>query len=173
MLKRNIAIFVAAGLLGAQAGLVAAAESAIPEGTDLVGARALPAQVKYFEQREATIRAEGVVLRGQSFPNALGVGVGGGTPPALTKYLNERAAAVQKEASGHVYNTVKIDTATKHVTVEHLSTVKIVNDKGQSFVWTADTLGEAAFPVKAVAPANFNAGDTMIYVRHPASHIPG
>lgn len=93
--------------------------------------------------------------------------------PSQLKYLEERAATIQKEARGDVYKTIKVEASTKDVTVDHFATVKIANDKGQSFVWTFDTLGEAVIPLKTIAPAGFAAGDITIYVRHPAAHIPG
>ncbi len=69
--------------------------------------------------------------------------------------------------------TVKITAATQYVNVEHFQTVKIENDKGQSFVWRFDTLGEVGFPVQVIAPKDFAAGETRVYIRHPAPHISG
>jgi hypothetical protein len=69
--------------------------------------------------------------------------------------------------------TVKITAATQYVTVEHFQTLKIENDKGQSFVWTFDSLGEVGFPLQVIAPKGFAAGETRVYIRHPAPHIPG
>ncbi len=69
--------------------------------------------------------------------------------------------------------TIKITAATQYVTVEHFQTVKIENDKGQSFVWTFDSLGEYGFPISVIAPKGFAAGETRVYIRHPAPHIPG
>lgn len=173
MLKRNIAILVAAGPLGAQAGLVVAAESAIPEGTDLGGvAKPLPAQFKYLEQREAAIRAEGTVVRGDAAPRSAD-DVWADPLPAQAKHLDQRAAIVAQEMRGNAYKTIAIDTATKNVTVDHLGTVKFANDRGQSFVWKADTLGESVIPLKTIAPAGFETGNVTIYVRHPDSHALG
>ena len=170
MLKRNIAVLIAGGLLGAQAGLVVADEGAVPVGADTLYWKLLPAQVEHFKQREAS-NPNPTGARRPVFP-ASGTG-GEGRPPALTKYLNERATAIEKEARGDVYKTIKVEASTKDVTVEHFGTVKIVNDKGQSFVWTFDTLSETVVPLKTIAPAGFEAGDVTIYVRHPAAHIPG
>ena len=167
MLKRNIAILIAGGLLSAQVTLAAAEQGAFPSNDTEVIWQLLPAQVEYFKQREAS----NPNLTGASrpvFPTSVGVG-GPAVFPGLAKYLAERESAVR----GDVYQTIKVEASTKYVTVDHLGTVKIVNDKGQSFVWTSDTLGEAVIPLKTIAPAGFAAGDTTIYVRHPASHIPG
>ena len=49
MLKRNIAILIAGGLLGAQANLAGAGDSNV---------YILPAQLKYLEERAASVRAE-------------------------------------------------------------------------------------------------------------------
>jgi hypothetical protein len=167
MLKRNIALFIAGGLLSAQVGLTAADQGNFPSNDTGVIWKPLPAQVEYFKQREAS----NPNLTGASRPVfATSTGVGGPAAfPGLAKYLADREAAVR----GDVYKTIKVEASTKNVTVEHLGTVKFANDKGQSFVWTCDSLGEHVVPLKAIAPAGFAAGDIMIYVRHPASHIQG
>lgn len=126
MLKRNIAILIAGGLLGVQANLAGAGDSNV---------EILPAQFKYFEERAASIRAE---------------------------------------TRGDVYKTVvNISASTKYVNAERDGVLVIKNDKGQSFTWRADTLGEADIPLKAIAPAGFAAGETRVYVRHPLEHISG
>src|SRR3972149_6230446 len=48
--------------------------------------------------------------------------------------------------------TVRIDASTQYVNAEHFGTLKIENDKGQSFVWRFDSLGEFAFPPRGFAP---------------------
>ena len=130
MLKRNIAILIAGGLLGVQANLASAGGDgdSHPSATQL-----MPAQLKYFEERAASVRAE---------------------------------------AAGNVDKMVKINASTKYVNAEHLQTLKIENDKGQSFTWKADT-GGVVFPLKAIAPAGFEAGGTTVYVSHPTEHIGG
>ncbi len=183
MLKRNIALLIAGGLLGAQVGLAAADQGTFPSNDTEVIWKLLPAQLKYLEQREADIKKEPVVPSGLMRARGVagqGINVGPWPPISLqprvmTKYLYETVPArIEAETRGEQqYNTIKIGAATKNVTVEHFGTVKIVNDKGQSFVWTFDTLGEVVVPLKAIAPAGFEAGDTTIYVRHPAAHIPG
>lgn len=69
--------------------------------------------------------------------------------------------------------TVKITAATQYVDAEHFGTLKIENDKGQSFVWKFDTLGEVGFPLDVIAPKGFAAGPTRVYVRHPQAHLGG
>jgi hypothetical protein len=66
--------------------------------------------------------------------------------------------------------TVKITASTNYVDVEHMGTVKFENAKGQSFVWKFDTWGELGFPLSAIAPKDFAAGPTRVYVRHPPAH---
>ena len=65
---------------------------------------------------------------------------------------------------------VKTTAATKYVNVEHEALVRIENDKGQSFVWKADTLGEADLSLQAIAPRDFAAGQTRVFVHHPYEH---
>lgn len=69
-----------------------------------------------------------------------------------------------------VDKTVVVRPSDRYVNVEHLQHVRIMNAKGQSFLWTFDTLGEDHFPLKAIAPAGFDAGSTEVYVTHPESH---
>jgi hypothetical protein len=66
--------------------------------------------------------------------------------------------------------TVKITASTRFINVEHYDTLKIENAKGQSFVWTFDSLGEYGFPLSVIAPKSFAAGETRVYIRHPAAH---
>ena len=134
MLKRNIAILIAGGLLGAQANLAGAGDSNV---------YILPAQLKYLEERAASVRAQ---------PQG---------------YVYKTA-----EARGDVDRTVKINASTKYVNAKHLQTLKIENDKGQSFTWKADA-GGVVFPLKSIAPAGFEAGEATVYVRHPTEHIGG
>ena len=71
MLKRNIAILIAGGLLGAQANLAGAIE-----GDSNV--EILPAQLKYFEERAARIQAES---QGDAYKTVVNIS-------ASTKYVN-------------------------------------------------------------------------------------
>ena len=173
MLKRKIAVLIAGGLLGAQVTLAAADQTAyFPSNDTEVIWKLFPAQVKYLEERAASVRAERVVPSQATFPSN-DTEVIWKLLPAQAKYLEQRAASIAMAAREDVYPRIKIASSTKYVTAEHLGTVKFVNDKGQSFVWRADTLAETKLPLKAIAPAGFDAGDTVIYVRHPAAHIPG
>ena len=76
-----------------------------------------------------------------------------------------QAAAGQK--------TVRITAATRYLNVEHFDTVKIENDRGQSFVWRFDSYGEVGFPLSVIAPKDFATGETRIYIRHPVAHQGG
>jgi len=96
MLKRNIAILIAAGLLGGQVSLATAGESAFPSNDVEVYTKMLPGQLKYLEQRAASIKKEGAVLNGSSFARSVGVG---STIPHLTKHLAEQTARIQKEGA--------------------------------------------------------------------------
>ena len=132
MLKRNIAILIAGGLLGAQANLAGAGDSNVS---------IFPAQLKYLEARAASVQAQ---PQGYAYKTA--------------------------EVRGDADKTVQINASTKYVNAEHLQTLKIENDKGQSFTWKADA-GGVVFPLKTIAPAGFEAGEATVYVRHPTEHI--
>ena len=94
--------------------------------------------------------------------------------PAQARYLEERVASIQAETRGDIYKTVvNITASTKYVNSERGEVLVIKNDKGQSFTWRADTFGEADIPLKAIAPTDFAAGQTRVFVRHPAAHISG
>jgi hypothetical protein len=90
MLKRNIAILIAAGLLSAQAGLAVAAGGVFPDGAaDSQYWKPGPALMKYFEQRAAnnpnpTGAPRPVVASGTS--------ITGVRLPSMNQYLAERAA---------------------------------------------------------------------------------
>ena len=66
--------------------------------------------------------------------------------------------------------TLIMKATTRGINAMHLETVKIENDRGQSFVWFFDTYGSIAFPLKVIAPKAFDAGDTWVYVNHPYDH---
>jgi len=131
MLKRNLTMLIAVGLLGANVNL-AAAESAFPSSNDDSVYDWLPAQEQYFKQGKAV------------------------NPNLQVASGDER--------------TVKTTAATKYLNIEHEALVRIRNDKGQSFVWKADTLGEADLSLQAIAPKDFAAGQTRVFVRHPYEH---
>ena len=104
MLKRNIAILIAGGLLSAQAGLAAAGHDTFPSNDTEVIWKPLPAQVEYFKQREAEIQKEPAVRSGLSIPGVAGLGtivappLTPQQPPTLRKYLYEtRPAEIAKD----------------------------------------------------------------------------
>ena len=168
MLKRHLTMLIGVGLLGANVNFAAAAEGPFPSSSEDILYRKLPAQEQYFNQRQAA----NPNLTGASrpvFPTAA-------SPTRVRwavqdKYFDERAAKMQAASAGE--RTVKITAATKYLNVAHEEIVKIENDTGQSFVWKADTLGEADLSLQAIAPRDFAAGQTRVFVRHPLVHTSG
>ena len=69
--------------------------------------------------------------------------------------------------------TVRIDASTQYVNAEHFGTVKFENDKGQSFVWRFDSIGEQNFPLSVISPPGFAGEGARVYVRHAAAHLSG
>ena len=70
--------------------------------------------------------------------------------------------------------TIKIDSTTKYLSVDHFATARFENDKGQSFVWRFDSAMETSyFPLKTIAPSGFDAGNAMVRVMHPSEHYDG
>jgi len=92
MLKRNIAILIAGGLLGAQANLAGAGDSNV---------YILPAQLKYLEERAASVRAE---TQGDLYKKVVNI-------TASTKYVNAEhlGVLVIKNDKGQSF-TWKADT---------------------------------------------------------------
>ena len=99
------------------------------------------------------------------------IGVGAGVAGAA-----DYSALVKQGFFGNLVKskpdtTVKISGTTKYVTVNHEATVKIENDKRQSFVWRFDSAMEMSnFPLRTIAPSGFDAGNTLVSVLHPAHH---
>ena len=115
MLKRNVAIMIASGLLSAQVGLAVADQGSFPMSAEEHPSNLSPAQLKYLEQRAADIQKEPVTRlpvpglpgaffspSGLSIPGVPGQGTISGSfypsrSPELTKYLGERDAEIRKE----------------------------------------------------------------------------
>jgi len=71
-------------------------------------------------------------------------------------------------------STIKISSTTGSVYVNHLKTAMIENDKGQSFTWHfGSVMSISNFPLKAIAPSGFDAGNTQVIVLHPGEHFAG
>jgi len=87
MLKRNIAILIAGGLLSAQSGLAVAQSGSLPESPAW---KPLPAQEQYFAERAAR-DPNPTGAKGPVFP-AANTGGQSARVPALDKYLADRAA---------------------------------------------------------------------------------
>jgi hypothetical protein len=99
-------------------------------------------------------------------------------PWATTPSMVASAGAAAKgrefgQAASTFGRTLKFEASAKGINALHGETVRIENDKGQSFVWRLDTYGPVAFPLKAIAPKGFDAGSTWVYVDHPFDHIGG
>ncbi len=87
MLKRNIALLIAAGLLSAQAGVASA---------EFAGAyQLLPAQAKYFAEREAA-NPNPTGASGNVVPPFTG-GFWAPQLPAVERYLAQREATIGKD----------------------------------------------------------------------------
>ena len=69
--------------------------------------------------------------------------------------------------------TVRITAATQYVNAEHFGTLKFENDRGQSFVWRFDSIGEQNFPLSVISPPGFAGEGARVYVRHAAAHLSG
>ena len=169
MLKRNLTMLIAVGLLGANVNFAAAGESPFPPSTEDILYRLLPAQEQYFDQREAA-NPNPTGATGSPFPMSTEDQLYEPLP-ALAQYLEQQAIKVAQESANQ--KTVNITASTKYINAEHLGVLVIKNDKGQSFTWKADSLGEADIPLKAIAPKDFDAGQTRVVVRHPLEHTSG
>ena len=83
---------------------------------------------------------------------------------------HDNSAHFGTTTSGTAARVVKIDAATSVIKARHLETLTIRNGKGQSFAWRFDTLhAPTGFPLKSIAPADFEAGDTWVYVGSKAT----
>jgi len=166
MLQRDIAVLIAGALLSVQVTWAAADQGAFPSSDNETYSGMTPALIQYLDQRAAS-NPRPVGASGSVFPFSA-ASIKGASNPDQDKYLAEQARRASAEP-----NTVRINAATREINVEHLQRVKIENDKGQSFVWLADTLdlGQDSFPLQAVAPKNFAAGNTRVYLTHPHEHM--
>lgn len=99
MLKRNIAMLIAGGLLSAQVGLAAADQGAFPSNDTEVIWKLLPAQVEYFKQREAS-NPNPTGARGDVFPPSADT-MYWEMLPAQVKYFAQREASNQTAACGN------------------------------------------------------------------------
>ncbi|MBI4754320.1 MAG: CzcE family metal-binding protein [Betaproteobacteria bacterium] len=71
------------------------------------------------------------------------------------------------EAANYSGPTVRIGTATRNINAEHDGTMKIENDRGQSFVWQFDTRSSpTSFALSDIAPKGFEAGKVRVFVGH-------
>lgn len=83
-----------------------------------------------------------------------------------------RLGLLGTQAQGRPDATIKVGSASRNVYVDHLATARIENDKGQSFTWQFDSaMSISRFPLKAIAPSGFDAGNTQVTILHPALHL--
>ena len=81
--------------------------------------------------------------------------------------VNGHLGAPVSEATARA---VEIDESTSLIKVNHFEAVTIENRKGQRFTWRFDTMYcPTGFPLKSIAPPDFDAGDAWVYVR-PQPH---
>lgn len=91
--------------------------------------------------------------------------LGGAVIAARAHAYDELSGHFGTPAPGTTARVVKIDAATKFIRAGHLETLTIRNGKGQAFAWRFDTLhAPTGFPLKSIAPPDFEAGDTWVYV---------
>ena len=99
------------------------------------------------------------------------IGVGAGVAGAADWSAQVQQGFFGSAAQSRPDSTIKISSTTRNIYVDHLKTVRIENDKGQSFVWNFDSImSMSAFPLKLIAPSGFNAGNTQVSVLHPSHH---
>lgn len=93
-----------------------------------------------------------------------------GPGPSHAEML-ERNKLGERSQPAAVDKTVRVGASTQYVNVSHDEAVRFIDDKGQSFTWQFGTLwGDTEIPLKTIAPAEFHAGNTAVYVSHPLSH---
>jgi hypothetical protein len=65
--------------------------------------------------------------------------------------------------------TITVNANQSVVSVDHMTAVKFVDARGRSFVWQSN--GPGSFPLKTIAPADFDSGKVWIAVVHPNDHM--
>jgi len=99
------------------------------------------------------------------------MGVGTGAASAVEQSWLLKQGFYGSQTKSKSDTKVKISGTTKYITVNHEATVKIENDKGQSFVWQFNSAMEMSnFPLRRIAPSGFDSGNTLVSVIHPAHH---
>jgi hypothetical protein len=81
----------------------------------------------------------------------------------------QQYAPAQSSAEQRANRTITLDGRQRWLSVQHLESVRLVDARGQSFVWQAGA--PSTFPLKAVAPAGFDSGDVWVAVNHPRDHV--
>ena len=97
------------------------------------------------------------------------LGVGAAAATDYSAWLNRGLFGTPGQ--GRPDTTIKINSTTGYINVDHFATAKIENDKGQNFTWRFDSsMSMSAFPLKTIAPSGFDAGNVQVSVVHPAEH---
>ena len=91
--------------------------------------------------------------------------LGGAIAASGARAHPETAEHLGTPAPGTAARVVIIDAGTSVIKAGYLETLAIQNRKGQRFVWRFEPLhAPTGFPLKTIAPADFDAGDTWVYV---------
>lgn len=97
------------------------------------------------------------------------LGVGAAAAADYSAWLNQGYFGTPGQ--GRPNATIKINSTTRNLIVDHFATARIENDKGQNFTWRFDSsMSMTAFPLKTIAPSSFDAGDVLVSVAHPSEH---
>ncbi len=100
------------------------------------------------------------------------VGAGAGAAGAADYSGSVERGFLGTQVQSRPDSTIKIDRATQEVYVNHFGTTRFENDRDENFVWQFDSaMSMNRFPLKAIAPAGFNAGNTQVTVLHPSTHF--
>jgi hypothetical protein len=180
IMARKLSIAITAGMLVSGAAVAAQSASPFPMSVNETG----PNYVQDYSPRTATTvpALPAARITGSStFPMSVSetgpnhavlppAAAALATGPSHAEMLRQSALGTAS-ASAKADRTVRVGASASYVDVDHFELVRIVNDQDQSFVWKFDTLGETRIPLTAIAPAGFDAGNTVVYVRHPYTHL--
>ncbi len=163
MLKRNFAVLIGGAVLAGSVNLAAGDTGNVP---------VLPAAAQHHLEKDRALAAEAAALAGKArtspYPSGAGLSSGIWPSQSALQYFRQKEGTQPKVSLAP--RQVVVGPATRYINVSHEETVVIQNSKGQRFVWTANTLGEADLALKAIAPRDFSAGDARVFVSHPQQH---
>ena len=102
----------------------------------------------------------------------MGVGTGAASAVEYSWLLKQGFYGSQAQSKPDI--TVRISGTTEDIFVDHFTTVKFENAKGQSFAWRFDSEMEMSnFFLKTIAPSAFDAGNARVIINHPLEHRDG